>query len=156
MILRQLKVNRASTRRRLFKAAPVVLMLVLAACGGGEQAAAPTDMPTATAAVQPTAQTDSGAVVVETGGMALPAAPTPTPTAGPVLEVGAELTVAATVVLRAEPGRAAPGFAEYPAGSRFIVVEPHSDYAAYPVTVEGQRWYRVRAADGLVGWMVEE
>jgi hypothetical protein len=52
----------------------------------------------------------------------------------------------------AEPDRAALRLAEYAAGSRFTVVEPDGDYTAYPVEAGGQRWYRLRAEDGLVGW----
>jgi hypothetical protein len=40
----------------------------------------------------------------------------------------------------------------YPAGERFTLLDASGDYAAYPVEQEGRRWYRLRAADGLVGW----
>lgn len=40
----------------------------------------------------------------------------------------------------------------YPAGATFTVIEPNSDYTAYPVAQDGDAWYRLQAADGLVGW----
>lgn len=33
------------------------------------------------------------------------------------------------------------------------VIDPSGDYVEYPVRVEGFGWVRVRAADGLVGWV---
>ncbi len=45
----------------------------------------------------------------------------------------------------------------YSAGEAFDVLAPSGDYDAYPVTSEdGQTWVRVRAGDGLVGWVVAE
>lgn len=40
----------------------------------------------------------------------------------------------------------------YAAGALFTVLEPSGQYTEYPVLVNDQQWYRVRAADGLVGW----
>jgi hypothetical protein len=145
-------------RRYLLLLAPTLLLLVLAACGGNTPATPP------------------AAISVETGGMALPGAASaadpaaapgaatadaspPAPaaaTARPILAAGAELVPAAAAVLYAEPDFAAARFAEYAAGSRFTVMEPDGDYGEQPVIVDGQRWYRVRAEDGLAGWLVEE
>jgi hypothetical protein len=36
------------------------------------------------------------------------------------------------------------------------VLAPSGDYADYPVVVDGVGWVRVRAADGLVGWVQSE
>jgi hypothetical protein len=74
---------------------------------------------------------------------------------GPVLAVGAQIIAPGTTAVYAEPDPAALRYAEYPGSATFIVVEPGSDFAAYPVDVGGQRWYRVRAPDGLVGWVAE-
>lgn len=137
-----------------------VLLLALGGCGGGESATTPAALVSA----------EATGVTVETGGMALPAPaaespaaaatgadqpPTAAATARPVIPIGSVVTAAATAAIYAEPDRAAPRFAEYAAGSSFTIIEPDGDYTAYPVEVDGERWVRVRAEDGLVGWMTE-
>lgn len=42
----------------------------------------------------------------------------------------------------------------YADGEEMTIVEPSGEHDGYPVTVEGAQWVRVRAADGLVGWVV--
>lgn len=45
----------------------------------------------------------------------------------------------------------------YSVGEALQVLAPSGDYDLYPVTSDdGQMWVRVRAADGLVGWVVAE
>lgn len=141
-------------RRFLMPLALALLIFLLAACGGE---ATPTPAPPA-------------ALAVETGGMALPgsagaaaspapaaaeAPPAPAATERSPLAAGAEIVSSDAAVLYAEPDPAAARFAEYAAGSRFTVIEADGDHLEQPVIVDGQRWYRVRAEDGLVGWMVE-
>lgn len=74
----------------------------------------------------------------------------------PILDVGAE--VAARGILRiyaaAEPN--APTLDEYAAGDRFVILGPPDDVPIYPVELAGVRWYRVRASDGLVGWVIAD
>jgi hypothetical protein len=72
-----------------------------------------------------------------------------------VLEVGSPITADGPVTLHADAGRTSPRFGVYDAGTVLTVIEAGGDYAAYPVEVDGARWYRVRAPDGLVGWMQE-
>jgi hypothetical protein len=75
-----------------------------------------------------------------------------------IAEVGSRvvLIAAAGAPLRADAGEAALTLQRYPVGETMEVVEPSGDYAAYPVTVEDRAWYRVRAADGLVGWIAAD
>ena len=139
--------------RFILLAALVSLMLVLAGCGSDEQ-------------VSPTPPIE---VTVETGGMALPgsvesgaATNTTESVAAPAATEKAVLSVGAMVVARdeadifAEPDQAAARFAQYAAGSQFTIVEPDGEFTMYPVEVDGQHWYRVRAEDGLVGWVVDQ
>ncbi len=41
-------------------------------------------------------------------------------------------------------------------GVPLTVLEPSGDYTGYPVIAGGHGWVRVRAADGLVGWVVTD
>ncbi|MFN8465203.1 MAG: hypothetical protein U0X20_06610 [Caldilineaceae bacterium] len=148
----------------------VVLLLMLfaaAACGGDEQPAA-TEVPPAVTAetggmalggaataapAESTADTTNAA-----GGETAPAATseaTPQATAAPVLEVGAQISARDTTDVYADAAPTAQRFGEYPAGTVLTVVEAGGDFAGYPVEVDGRRWYRVRAPDGLVGWVTE-
>jgi hypothetical protein len=88
------------------------------------------------------------------GGQPASEAP-PALSATPVLEEGSTITAAASVTLYADAVEASPRFGVYDAGTVLTVVEAGGDYAAYPVEVDGARWYRVRAPDGLVGWVQE-
>ncbi len=129
----------------------VAIVLALAGCGGSDAAE------TATAPV----------VTAAAGGMALPPA---TLTATQTVDVTA--TVTATVAallpgqqvrplttavrLYVDASRQAPVMNQYALEAIFTLLEPSGDYAGYPVEAEGERWYRVRAADGLVGWTPAE
>ncbi len=81
------------------------------------------------------------------------ATPTPAPTPAPALSTGDAVAALATLRVFADADAGAPVLAEYEAGAPFVVLEPGADYAAYPVAVNGVAWYRVRAEDGLVGWV---
>ena len=41
-------------------------------------------------------------------------------------------------------------------GVELEVLDPSGDYETYPVEVDGHGWARVRAADGLVGWVMTD
>lgn len=59
-----------------------------------------------------------------------------------------------TLILHVDAGELALVMEAYPAGSSFEVLEPASEVATYPVVVDGREWVRVRAVDGLVGWLL--
>jgi SH3-like domain-containing protein len=42
------------------------------------------------------------------------------------------------------------------AGVMLEVLDVNGDFEGYPVEVEGHGWARVRAADGLVGWVMTD
>jgi hypothetical protein len=57
------------------------------------------------------------------------------------------------VRLYAAPDTSLPALASYPTGATFAVLEPDGEFAEYPVQVSDEPWFRVRAEDGLVGWV---
>ena len=120
---------------------PLIIVVVLAACGGGN-----TEESTPTTVATPAA-----------GGMVMPTAtPLPTATATESVRVfvpGQVLVAIETVRLYADASQQAPVMNEYLSNATFTLLEPSGDYTAYPVTQEGKAWYRLRAADGLVGWV---
>jgi hypothetical protein len=136
--------------RRLSKQIVLLFLLAVAvaACGGDEEPATPAAVDATPAA----------------GGMVLPttAAPvqaeTATATPVPALLIGDAVQVLSDQELRlyTDASTAALVMNVYAAGERFIVLDPSGDYAVYPVEQEGRRWYRLRAADGLVGWGMAE
>lgn len=90
--------------------------------------------------------------------------PTQTPTARPTtaaaFAVGDRVAIGNTssqgVRVRAGAGLDFLTQGIYYDGDTFIVM-PNSDVQApYPVEVNGYTWWRLRAADGLIGWTVED
>lgn len=80
----------------------------------------------------------------------------PAPAATPVVlapGVAIVLIAPSDTPLRADAAADALVFQSYAPGERMVIVEPSGEYAGYPVVNGGQEWYRVRAADGLVGWL---
>lgn len=134
----------------------MTIVVLLAGCGGGRGAET---------AVAPE-------VTAAAGGMVLPAQPlTETVTTTSVLSdttaVTPELSVellpgqqvrplTTAVRLYVDASRDAPVMNQYAVEAIFTLLEPSGDYSAYPVEAEGERWYRVRADDGLVGWTPAE
>ncbi len=73
-----------------------------------------------------------------------------------VLAVGVEVQARGMLRIYAAAEPNAPTLAEYAAGDRFTVLGPPGDIVVYPVELSGVRWYRVRAEDGLVGWVMAD
>lgn len=73
-----------------------------------------------------------------------------------VFEVGAEVQARGQLRLYAAAEPETITLAEYEAGDRFTIMGPPGDVLVYPVELSGVRWYRVRAADGLVGWVMAD
>lgn len=121
----------------------LIIVVALAACGGGGA-----EESTPTVVVTPAA-----------GGMVMPTAtalpmPTATATEAVVRFIPGQLFVAVdTVRLYADANRQAVVMNQYSASSLFTLLEPSGDYLTYPVTAEGADWLRLRADDGLVGWL---
>lgn len=145
----EVRVTLQSFIRRTIRALLFVTIVALPiGCGRGD-GAVPAVAPDVTAAA---------------GGMALPAQPVTTTAvltdalvAAPALAVellpGQQVRPLTTAVrLYVAASRDAPVMNQYAVEAIFTLLEPSGDYSAYPVEAEGERWYRVRAADGLVGW----
>lgn len=137
---------------RLCKQIIIALMIVvlITACGGDDEPeAAPTAeaTPAAGGMVMPTAATETEAAT------AMPA-----PTAVPAWLIGATVQALPDqqVRLYTDATTSALVMGVYASGERFTVLDPSGEYALYPVENEGLLWYRLRAADGLVGWGVAD
>ncbi|MEZ4864127.1 MAG: SH3 domain-containing protein [Caldilineaceae bacterium] len=128
----------------------VIVVLLLSACGrGGAAEVTPTvaATPAAGGMVMPTAATPTVAA-------ATPTVAASTPTAVMALEIGTSVQAALPegVRLYSDATHNAVVMGLYPADALFTVLDPSGDYADYPVEQGGLQWYRLRAADGLVGW----
>ena len=148
----------------------VVAAVVLAACGGDRRHSPPVAR-TPQAGVR--TLEIAPATVVSTPPASLPgtteAAAAPPPGAPGQEPVAVDSPAAGVEAAGLQPGRSAisskplrlfaapdsslPALAGYPAGAQFTVVEPDGEFPEYPVRVFDEPWYRVRAVDGLVGWI---
>ncbi len=82
--------------------------------------------------------------------------PSPTATSGPpqVFDIGAMVSASAgRVELHADVAIDAPILDSVGPGVALVVLPPSGDYEIYPVVIDGISWVRVRAEDGLVGWV---
>ncbi len=108
-----------------------------------------TETPT-TAGASDAAAVDAAATATPT----TPPEPTPTPEPTPVpLAVGQVMTGTVQVRLHASASSSSPVLEVYEPGATFVVMDSDDDAADYPVVIAGGAWYRVRAADGLAGWV---
>jgi hypothetical protein len=73
-----------------------------------------------------------------------------------ILAVGVKVQARGMLRIYAAAEPDVPTLAEYTAGDRFTVLGPPGDITVYPVELSGVRWYRVRAEDGLVGWVIAD
>lgn len=150
-----------------------LLALVLSACGSETTATPAVRAVVVESGVTPltpsAARTDSG---VEAGNVttaevdvktdAAPSAsgegaPTPVSNDGfPILNVGDEVVARGILRIYAAAEPNAPTLDEYSAGDRFTILGPPDNVTIYPVELAGVRWYRARADDGLVGWVIAD
>ena len=137
--------------------------LVVAACGRDES-------PTPVVAPKVTVQTgvivltpDVTGVNPQSGAESEGSAPPNATVTGPgiagllkVLDPGTEVQALGMLRLYAAPEPTAATLDEYVAGATFTIIASPDDLGPYPVELNGVRWYRVRAADGLVGWVIAD
>lgn len=113
----------------------------------------PTNTPTATVTLPTPAPTVTPVII-----------PSPTPSTTPLpaaaFAVGDRVVIASTgpsgVRLRAGAGLDFITQGIYNDGDPFFVMPGSDPNAAYPVASDGYTWWRVRAADGLIGWIAQE
>jgi len=87
------------------------------------------------------------------------AANVPTVTRGVEMVIylpGQVVQTIAPLSLYADATDAAMLMKSYAAATQFTVIEPSGDYDTYPIVTSEDQWYRVRADDGLVGWVTAE
>lgn len=169
------QMSRGHFSRRFWAATATIALLALAfsACSGDT---APTPIANAVvvesgvAPLTPSAaRTDGGAasddltdaeVNAESATISAPEvegdAPASTSGGFPILDVGAEVLARGILRIYAAAEPNVPTLDEYTAGDRFTILGPPDGVTIYPVELAGVRWYRVRAADGLVGWVIAD
>jgi hypothetical protein len=88
------------------------------------------------------------------------ATPVPSPTVivnPPTFEEGQIVTSnVQRVAVHADASLSAVVMDSYATGVALEVLPPSGSYTAYPVEVDGHGWVRVRATDGLVGWVMTD
>lgn len=118
----------------------LIIVVLVTACGGDDEPEA-----TPTVAATPAA----GGMVMPTAAATATLAPTPVP----ALLIGDTVQALPDQQVRLYTDATTSAvMGVYTPGERFTVLDPSGEYALYPVENEGRLWYRLRAADGLVGW----
>lgn len=118
----------------------------------------------ATATEEPTAPAEATATEEATAEATATAAPRPTATPRPTAVVDAPVLAAGDMVgavdgrveIYADASLDALVLDSFGTGVELEVLDPSGDYETYPVVVDGHGWARVRAADGLVGWVMTD
>ena len=117
----------------------------------------PTSTPTTTLTDTPTAAPTATPTATETTAPTATVVPTATI---PVEDLPVQVPPGSTVVgniqvlaMRLDASPSAAIMETYGIETRFDVLEPVSPFDSYPVKVGGLTWLRVRAEDGLVGWI---
>lgn len=95
--------------------------------------------------------TDQPSPLPTTAPTGVPPAPTPEDTN--IASVGSILSSGVSVPIYADADAASTVLEVYSPGAAFTVIEPAGTYAAYPVSAAGAEWLRVRASDGMAGWV---
>lgn len=156
---------------RCLRAVLLTTSLLLSACGGDATptpAANPVIVESGVAPLTPLTARSGDDAQTEAGASSPDDAATTTPTEGeagaadatsggfPLLNVGDEVVARGILRIYAAAEPNAPTLDEYRAGDRFTILGPPDDVTIYPVELAGVRWYRVRAVDGLVGWVIAD
>lgn len=139
----------------------LLTVAVVGACGRDERRPPPVILTpqagvrTLEIAPAPTASAPPANLTVAVATPAAPDAGEPArPVAAPaVIEPGVTTVNTRPVRLYAAPDTSLPALASYTAGTAFLIMEPDGEFAEYPVQVFDEPWFRVRAEDGLVGWI---
>lgn len=66
---------------------------------------------------------------------------------------GQVVTAAQALALFPDAAAGLPVLEVYDGGAAFTVLEPGLDKSVYPIVADGASWVRVRAGDGLAGWI---
>lgn len=139
----------------------LIVVVLPAGCGGNLAVSSPT--PTAIAVevevggMSLTGDSPDGAAAAESRGVTSEDEDsTALSVEAVLLETGNRVSALGKIRILDDASPQAGAMAEYPAGATFRVVEPGGDFVTYPVEINGVRWYRVRAEDGLVGWIMAD
>lgn len=146
-------IRRQSAQMIANSAAVLLIAAIVSAC---------TEQPTATPPPAPQVTVESGFISLtpaapdDESGVVTAGEPSAPLVAPDILTVGAEVQARGMLRVYGDANPNAPTLAEYAAGNRLTVLDPPGNFVAYPVELSGVRWYRVRAEDGLVGWVMAD
>lgn len=123
----------------------LTIVLLIGACGGSNA----------------TESSPAASVTPAAGGMVMPSAtatePSPTVVPNAVQDTspvpGQILLAVDRVRLYADASEQSIVLNQYASTTAFTLLAPSGEYTEYPVQREGIEWYRLRATDGLVGWL---
>ncbi len=131
-----------------------IVALLVSLIGGGEEPPA-TPTPDAAALTREAALKTPPATPTP-----VPPTPTPTPTPEPTLHAGGKAIVSGSdpegIRLRAGPGLDNATLEIFNDGTIFEILPKPGNVSEYPVEADGYTWWRVRAKDGLVGWVASD